>query len=70
MNKKQVYFTILLTVAAFAVWLCGELLIGFVFNLGGTASAVWAVIVVTATLALNIYKCCFKGGENKNSRKW
>ncbi|MGN0620533.1 MAG: hypothetical protein ACI4I9_01595 [Porcipelethomonas sp.] len=73
MNKKQVRFIVLLTVAAFFLWLAGEILIGIVFGLPGTVSVVWAVIMVIATLALSVYKCCFNEEDSKrkkNSRRW
>jgi|MucameStandDraft_1065616.scaffolds.fasta_scaffold18769_2 hypothetical protein len=73
MSKKQVKFIVLLTIAAFAVWTVGVILIGFVFDLGGTAATVWTVIMIIATLMLSVFKCCFDGKNSKrrkNSRKW
>ncbi len=74
MDKKHIGFIVLLTFAAFFLWLAGEILIAFVFNLGGTASAVWTVLMIIVTFALSVYKCCFSGNsESKrknNSRKW
>lgn len=73
MGKKQVRFIVLLTIAAFFVWTLGVILIGFVFDLGGTAAMIWTVIMIIATLVLSVFKCCFddkNSKRRKNSRKW
>jgi hypothetical protein len=73
MTKKQVLTIFLLTLAAFAVLIVGEIIIGLVFNLGRKVSVVWALFVVIADLALNVFVCCFNDKDSKrkkNSRKW
>lgn len=73
MSKKQVRFIVLLTVAAFVIWMVGVILIGFVFDLGKSAAMIWTVIMIIATLVLSVFKCCYNDKNSKrrkNSRKW
>ena len=69
MNKKHVVFIILLTIAAMLIWILGEILIAFILSLGTKASVGWTVIMLIATLAVSIWRCCRDESE-KNSRKW
>lgn len=69
MNRKHVGFIILLTVAAMLIWILGEFIIAFMLDLGAKASVGWTVIMLIATLAVSIWRCC-RDESGKNSRKW
>lgn len=57
LRRRKWSFLFALCVLAVLVWLGGELLIGLVFNLGLTASRVWAGLVLVATFAFSFWKC-------------
>ncbi len=57
MKKRQIQFILALCVVAMLVWICGEVLFGFVFNFGMTVSRVWAIFVIVGTCAFSLWKC-------------
>lgn len=57
LRRRKWSFLFALCVLAVLLWLGGELLIGLVFNLGLTASRIWAVLVLAATFAFSVWKC-------------
>ena len=57
MKARKWKFILALCVIAAVVWIVGEVLIGLVWDLGLTASRIWAIVVVVATCAFSVWKC-------------
>lgn len=69
MNPKLLKYIILMTLIAVFIWIVGEVLIVAVMKLGGTASIIWSIVMLAATIVLSLYKS-FKSENDKNDRNW
>ena len=69
MNSRLLKFIIIMTIIAVLIWIAGEVVIVAVLKLGGVASLIWSVVMLSGTLALSVWKS-FKIENNKNDRNW
>lgn len=53
--KKRLKWIVPLCLLAVLVLILGECLIGFVWNLGMTASRIWLIFIIVATCAVSVW---------------